>query len=277
VAFSNPDGSIVLLVLNAAPASSTFAATWNGASFTDSLPAGAVATYEWAVPAPSFPAIGAVNAAAPAAALSPGELFSIYGVNLAAEAQWPLLLPLPATMAAASVQIDGIDAPLVYVSPLQINAQVPWEAAPGAATLTVTHAGVAASQTVSISAAGPAIFTLYGSQEAAARNQDYSINTQDNLAAPGEAILLFGTGLGAVSPGVPTGAPASANPLSWVTANVTATVGGVSADVLFAGLAPGYAGLWQINVTLPTGVSGAVPAIVTVAGVASNTVTVWVK
>ncbi len=277
VAFSNPDGSIVLLVLNAASGSSTFAATWNGANFTDTLPAGAVATYEWAVPAPAFPAIGAVNAAAPEAALSPGELFSIYGVNLAAQVQWPLLLPLPATMAAASVQIDGIAAPLVYVSPLQINAQVPWEAMPGGATLTVTHAGVAASQTVTIAAAGPAIFTLYGSQEAAARNQDYSVNSQDNPAAAGQAILLFGTGLGAVSPAVPTGVAASADPLSWVTAKVTATVGGAPADVLFAGMAPGFAGLWQVNVALPAGVSGAAPVIVTVAGVASNTVTVWVE
>jgi uncharacterized protein (TIGR03437 family) len=204
-------------------------------------------------------------------------LFSIYGVNLAAKVQWPLLLPLPATMAAASVQIDGIAAPLVYVSPLQINVQVPWETTPGSAILTVTHAGVAASQTVSIAAAGPAIFTLYGSQEAVARNQDYSVNSQDNPAAAGQAILLFGTGFGVVSPAVATGAAATANPLSWATANVTATVGGAPADVLFAGLAPGFAGLWQINVALPAGVSGAVPVIVTVADVQSNPVTVWVK
>jgi uncharacterized protein (TIGR03437 family) len=76
---------------------------------------------------------------------------------------------------------------------------------------------------------------------------------------------------------VPTGAAASADPLSYVSAKVTATVGGALADVLFAGLAPGFAGLWQVNVTLPTGMTGAVPVIVSVAGVASNTVTVWVE
>ncbi|MGC9950096.1 MAG: glycoside hydrolase family 30 beta sandwich domain-containing protein [Bryobacteraceae bacterium] len=275
VAFQNPDGSVVLLVLNAAGGSSTFAVTWNGANFTDTLPAGAVATYEWAVPAPSFPANGAINAAAPAAALSPGELFSIYGTNLAAQAQQPLLLPLPATMAAASVQIDGIAAPLVYVSPLQINAQVPWQATPGNATLTVTHAGVTASQTVTIAAAGPGVFTLYGSPQAAALNPDYSINSQDNPAS--SYIQLFGTGFGAVSPAVPTGAAASADPLSNVTATVTATVGGAAASVLFAGLAPGFAGLWQIDVALPAGTSGEMPVIVNVPGAASNTVTVWVK
>jgi glucosylceramidase len=276
VAFGNPDGSVVLLVLNAASGSSTFAVSWNGNSFTDTLPAGAVATYEWAVPAPAFPAIGAVNAAASKAALSPGELFSIYGTNLAAGAQQPSLLPLPATMAAANVQIDGINAPLLYVSPLQINAQVPWEVSTGSATLTVTHDGVAASQTVTIAAAGPAIFTIDGTH-AAALNQDYSVNSQGNPVKAGQAILLFGTGQGAVSPPTVTGAAASGDTLSWAVAKVTATVGGSPAGVLFAGMAPGFAGLWQINLTVPAGLSGAVPVIVTDAGVASNTVLVWVN
>ena len=277
VAFENPDGSVVLLVLNASSGSASFAVTWNGASFTDTLPAQAVATYQWAVPAPAFPAIGAINAAAPSAALSPGELFSIYGTNLAAWAQQSFRLPLPATMAAATVQINGVTAPLVYVSPLQINAQVPWEATPGSATLTAMHDGVAASQTVTIAAAGPGIFTLYGSQQAAALNQDYTVNSQTNPAAAGQAILLFGTGFGAVSPAVPTGTAASSDPLSRVIAKVTATVNSAAADVPFAGLAPGFAGLWQINVTLPAGLSGAVPVVVTVSGTASNTVTVWAK
>jgi hypothetical protein len=259
VAFTNPDGSMVLFVLNAASARSTFAVTWNGSSFTDTLPAGAVATYEWSVPVPDFPAIGAINAASPAAGLSPGELFSIYGVNLAAEVQKPLLLPLPPTMAAASVQINGIEAPLLYVSPQQINA------------------GVSASQTVTIAAAGPAIFTLYGSQEAAALNQDYSVNSQNNPAAAGQAVLLFGTGLGAVSPAVPTGVAAGSDPLSSVTAKVTATVGGTPATVLFAGLAPGFAGLWQVNVQLPAGASGAATVTLSVGGVATSPVTVWVQ
>jgi glucosylceramidase len=276
VAFANPDGSVVLLVLNAAAGSSTFAVTWNGNSFTDTLPAGAVATYEWAVPAAAFPAIGAVNAASPTAALSPGELFSIYGTNLSGGVQQPSLLPLPNTMQASNVQINGINAPLLYVSPLQINAQVPWEVTPGSATLRVTHDGVAASQTVTIAAAGPAIFTIDGTH-AAALNQDYSVNSQANPATDKQAILLFGTGPGAVSPSTVTGAAASSDTLSWVTAKYTATVGASPADVLFAGMAPGFAGLWQINVTVPAGLSGAVPVIVTVGGVASNTVLVWVN
>jgi glucosylceramidase len=276
VAFVNPDGSIVLLVLNAAASSSTFAVTWNGQNFIDTLPAGALATYEWAVPAPAFPANGAVNAAAVQAALSPGELFSIYGAHLATAAEQPSWLPLPATMSATSVQINGITAPLLYVSPGQINAQVPWSVTPGGATLTVTHAGVAASQTVTIAAAGPAIFTIGGTY-AAARNQDYTVNSQGDPAAVGQAILLFGTGLGAVSPAVATGVAASSTTLSKITGKVTATVGGVPATVQFAGLAPGFAGLCQINVTIPAGVTGSVPVVISVNGTASNAAQIWVQ
>ena len=276
VAFVNPDGSVVLLVLNATAASATFAVTWNGVNFSDTLPAGAVATYEWAVPAPEFPADGAINTAAPNAGLSPGALFSIYGTNLAAGIAQPARLPLPATMSAGSVQINGVTAPLLYVSPLQINAQVPWEAAPGNATLTVSHAGVTASQTVTIAPIGPAIFTLYGSPQAAALNPDYTVNAQNNPAS--SYIQLFGTGFGAVSPAVPDGTAAGTNPLSQVVAQVTATVGSAPpTPVLFAGLAPGFAGLWQINVALPAGQSGAMQVTVNVGQTASNTVTVWVQ
>ncbi|HTQ52909.1 MAG TPA: glycoside hydrolase family 30 beta sandwich domain-containing protein [Bryobacteraceae bacterium] len=276
VAFRNPDGSVVLLVLNAATGSSTFAVTWNGNSFADTLPAGALATYRWAVPAPAFPANGAINAATPAGGLSPGELFSIYGTNLAPGMEQPSLLPLPDTMAATTVQINGIAAPLLYVSPLQINAQVPWETAPGSATLTVTHAGISASQTVTIAATGPGIFTIDGTY-AAARNQDYSVNSAANPIPAGQAILLYGTGLGAVSPAVATGAAASSTTLSWVKLPVTATVGDLPADVPFAGLAPGFAGLWQVNVIVPAGVSGAVPVAVSANGTSGNTVLVWVQ
>ena len=62
-----------------------------------------------------------------------------------------------------------------------------------------------------------------------------------------------------------------------VIAKVTATVGGAPVTPLFAGLAPGFAGLWQVNLALPAGVTGAVPVVVTVEGSASNTVTVWAK
>ncbi len=129
---------------------------------------------------------------------------------------------------------------------------------------------------MTIAAAGPAIFTIDGTH-AAALNQDYSVNSQANPATDKQAILLFGTGPGAVSPSTVTGAAASSDTLSWVTAKYTATVGASPADVLFAGMAPGFAGLWQINVTVPAGLSGAVPVIVTVGGVASNTVLVWVN
>jgi uncharacterized protein (TIGR03437 family) len=95
----------------------------------------------------------------------------------------------------------------------------------------------------------------------------------------GDVIEVYGTGFGTVTPTIASGAAASGTNLSRTTRVVTATVGGVSANVIFSGLAPGVAGLYQINVTIPAGVprGNAVPVVLTVGGVQSNTVTVAIQ
>jgi len=137
---------------------------------------------------------------------------------------------------------------------------------PGNATLTVTHAGVSASQTITIAAVAPALFTIDGSN-AAALNQNYTVNSASHPAKAGQAIILFGTGQGPVSPPVSTGAAAGSEPLSRVPpSSASATIGGVKSTVLFAGMAPGYAGLLQVNLVVPSGLQGAEPVIVTSPG-----------
>jgi hypothetical protein len=277
VAFQNPDGSVVLLVLNAASGSSTFAVTWNGSNFTDTLPAGAVATYEWAVPAPAFPADGAINAAAPQAALSPGELFSIYGVNLAAQAQQPLLLPLPATMAAASVQIDGYRGALG----LRVAAADQRAGAVGS-DARQRHPDRYARRRDGVAdghdrRGRTGHLHAVWQPAAAALNQDYSVNSQDNPASA-QAILLFGTGLGAVSPAVPTGAAASGDTLSQVIGKRHRDGGWRAGECVVCGPGAGVCGIVADQRGAAHRVSsGAVPVIVSVPGVASNTVTVWVE
>jgi uncharacterized protein (TIGR03437 family) len=108
-------------------------------------------------------------------------------------------------------------------------------------------------------------------------NQDGSVNGPDHTAAPGSPLAVYATGLGVVDPPVATGAPASAVTLSKVTAEVTATVGGQPATVLFAGLAPGYAGLYQVNLTVPQLAPGDYQVQISAGGVASNTATVSVR
>jgi len=101
-------------------------------------------------------------------------------------------------------------------------------------------------------------------------------HTEARPAKAAEAILPFGTGLAAVSPAVATGVAAPVDPLSWVTAPVTAPVGDLPASVIFSGLAPGFAGLWQVNVVVPPDLSAAQQVTVSVRGVTSNTVEIWV-
>jgi adhesin/invasin len=103
---------------------------------------------------------------------------------------------------------------------------------------------------------------------------DGSLNTSDHQASAGSAIMVYLTGQGAVSPPVPTRQAAPASPLSYVTATATATIDGVSAKVLFAGLAPGFVGLGQVNVAIPGGLSpGQHKVVIDIGGVKTNEVT----
>ncbi|HTS30479.1 MAG TPA: PQQ-binding-like beta-propeller repeat protein [Bryobacteraceae bacterium] len=216
-----------------------------------------------------------VNAASgDATALAPGSLASIYGSGLAPSIASAATFPLPSTLGGAAISVNGIAAPLLYAGPNQLNFQVPYEVS-GAAILNVT-AGGQASATAALHDTAPGVFQL-SSGRAAILNQDGSINGADHPAAVGEVVVVFATGLGAVSPPASTGAQAVAFPPSVVVAKVTATVGGQPATVLFAGLAPGYAGLDQVNFAVPKLASGDYPLQITAGGAVSNTPLISVR
>jgi adhesin/invasin len=126
-------------------------------------------------------------------------------------------------------------------------------------------------------AAAPGIFTL--NSHAIVQNfKDFSLNGAGNPAKAGETIIAYLTGAGAVSPPVADGAAASSSPVSAVASgSVTATIGSQSAEVSFAGLAPGFVGLWQVNIVVPAGITaGDLPMTVSVAGQTSNSAKVSV-
>ena len=136
-----------------------------------------------------------------------------------------------------------------------ISGVVPFAASGNRATVVVKSNG-ATSNTVEVplSPTAPGIFTITqnGLGSGATMHADYSVVTQSNPAKAGEIVQVFVAGLGAVSPNVVDGDPAPATePLSRVLSNVTVTVGGLPATIHYKGLAPTWAGLYQLNIELP--------------------------
>lgn len=216
---------------------------------------------------------GVVSAASYQAPVSEGQLISIFGQNLSAGGPYAAGLPLPPVLGGVQVVLAGMQCPIVYVSPAQINAQIPYGISPGEAPLYVQINNTPGpSVQVTLAAAAPAVFTASstGTGPGAILHPDYSAVTATHPAASGETVLIFATGLGATSPAVLAGAAAPASPgLSKTVETVTVTIGGSNAPVSFSGLAPGFAGLYQINAVIPPSVSGIVDVLVTAGAVTS--------
>ncbi len=240
---------------------------------------------------PKSSTLGFVSAANPLStnALAPRSIASIYGQNLSpATAVADLAPPLPFTLGDTTLTLldGGQTVPVFFVSPTQINFQVPLIGL-GAQTLTITQGVQSVSIPVQLVAYSPALFTTnsQGTGQAAT-----VIANTATLAAPvgtfpasrpakvGEFISIYCTGLGDVTNRPGLGSPSPSNPLAQTLAQPTVSIGGVAATVAFSGLAPGYVGLYQVNVQVPATAStgSAVPLVLTMGGVVSNTVTIAV-
>ena len=220
---------------------------------------------------------GIGSAAHVAIGLAPGGLFTIYGASLSPSSEAAASAPLPEEMAGTKVTINGRAVPLTFVSPGQINAQVPFETEPGEVDVAVISNGVEApARRVSVQATAPGIFQ-YGVNRAVVQNANYSINAANNPARAGEAITIYLTGIGALDNAVATGAAAPGEPLSRATAGVTVKIGGIEAQVLFVGLTPGFVGLAQANVIVPPLGAGEYPVEITIGGAAGNRPVITVR
>jgi uncharacterized protein (TIGR03437 family) len=219
------------------------------------------------------PAIAAVTNAASysASAISPGALISLFGSGLAPDTATTPGAPLPLSLADVAVTINGVPAPVLYVSEHQINAQVPYNIPPGPATVMVRVTGVLSPAVpIAVQPAAPGIFTRAQGQ-AAALNADGSVNTPASPAAVGTIASLFFTGQGPVDQPEDDGDAPDVGARVSATLPVSATIGGVPAEVRFVGLAPLYPGLAQMNLQIPPLASGTHPVVVKIGGVASNT------
>jgi len=235
--------------------------------------------------APALNSGGIVNGAsfAPAAPLAPGSIVSVFGANLASTSAGASSLPLPKTLAGATLQVGGYEVPLFYSSGGQINAQLPFELALNTRPQLIVKgaAFVTVPETITVAAARPGIFTTSQDGKGQGVIMDVANHLVDsaNPAKAGDVVVVYCTGLGATTPAVRSGEAAPTTPLARVVMPVSVTIGGQPASVQFAGLTPGYAGLYQVNVQIPAGVSPAasVPLVVFQDGVPSNTVALAVR
>ena len=202
--------------------------------------------------------------------LAPGTVIAVFGSRLAAGEAFAARVPLDRQLAGVSVRIGGEDAPLFYVGPDQVNAQVPFTARPGNTVSVVVNSGgkLSAPQNYLIAPVQPSIFQEDGI--AFATDQQSRRITSQNPARIGQVLQIFATGLGFVEPAVGTGAGAPAS--TTVLSPVRVTIGGIDAPVTFQGLAPGFVGLYQINVTVPSLVQPGeeVPIVLRQSGIPSN-------
>jgi uncharacterized protein (TIGR03437 family) len=198
-------------------------------------------------------------------AVAPGAEVAIYGSGLASTTVDHSTVPLSISLGGTSVTFNGVSAPLYFVSDGQVNAQMPWSMTAGTATIVVTKGGVqSAPVSVSIANVAPGVFST-----PAGAGYAIAINADGTLAAPagaipglithpahaGDTLVVYATGLGAVSPADANGA-ASLDALRTALITPGVTIGGKSAAVAFAGLTPQFPAINQLNVVVPSGVTG---------------------
>jgi len=207
--------------------------------------------------------------------VAPGEMVSIVG--LAIGPATPVSAPsgaLPTTLGGTMVNFNGTAAPIAYVSQYRADVQVPFNVTPGGtmSVQVVANGQSSNTATVSVLNVAPGVYTasttIGGAGPTKAVNQTGTLNSVLNPATKGSVIAVYASGLGAVNPAVAAGAVPPTSPLSRVSGDVGAFIGGVAAMVQFAGLAPGSPGVYQVNIMVPaTAPSGVQPLQIYSSGV----------
>jgi uncharacterized protein (TIGR03437 family) len=211
--------------------------------------------------------------------IAPGEFIALFGTGMAAGAK-VAAPPYPPTLNGVTVLVNGKQAPLYYVSATQINALVPYSTQGPTATIVVQN-GTVSSNTVTVPVAltAPGVFSLdqSGTGEGAVLHANYSVVNAANPAVLGETLLVYLTGMGAVTPSVADGALPGASSIN--AAPLSVYVADVSVTPSYAGMAPGFPGLYQMNFTIPLTISttGPVPLAISTPNASHDQVYVTVQ
>ena len=230
---------------------------WLVLALAGSAGAGSTATGQ----APSYSAASVVNAASNQATFAPNTFVTIYGGNLAFTTRGLTSTDisgdtLPTVLAGTGVRVwvDNIPAPMYYVSPKQINILLPTNLSPGSIHLRVqVDSTYGPAIPITLAAVAPAFFQL-DAKTVVAAHVDGSVVTDDHPAAPGEWVILYATGLGATIPQAGYGEIPEGAAILAAMAKFGLILNGTKVDprrIAYAGVAPGYGGLYQFNCLLP--------------------------
>ncbi len=252
-------GTHVLSIVATGTHSPASGGSWvwvNGFQVSGSLPLGP----------PVIAAGGIVSAASFSSQVAPGQVVSIFGQNfMGGGSAQAGRAPLPTQLGPQNTTVTacGRAFPLYSVMPGQINAQIPLECPTGGTAIaTITVGGQTATQTFSLAPAAPGIFTVSGSGagDGVILHADNTLVTTAKPARAGETVVIYATGLGLTNPSFATGA--AANQMNTTVLPVTVTIGGKPAPVTYSGLSQGWVGLYQVNATVPSGLTGSQPVTI---------------
>lgn len=204
---------------------------------------------------------GVSNAANFTSAIAPGGLISVFGNQLSPVNMASSEIPIPTALANSCLSVNGLPVPVLFVSPTQINAQMPFEEEGNVTLILRTPGGVSNNFNFVVLPNAPSIF-LSGTAgpetniPTVVRNDDGQLVTDSNPIHrdSNTALVIYLTGLGPTNPAVPDGMPAPTSPLATALTQPTVTLGGVPLPLLYYGLAPGLVGVNQINVEVPSNV-----------------------
>jgi uncharacterized protein (TIGR03437 family) len=233
--------------------------------------------YDSAVASPQINKV--VNAADLTPNIAPGGLITLFGTNLSPVNMATSELPLPTAVANSCLVVNGLPMPILFVSPTQVNAQMPFEAIGNVTLILLTPGGTSDNYNLQVLPTAPSVFHITTPEKitipAVVRNDDGQLVTPSHpIHRKGnDALVIYTTGLGATNPAVASGAPAPSSPLAVALTAPKVTLGGVELPLLFYGLAPGEVGVYQINVSVPRNVPDGypVPLVITQGGVSTAT------
>jgi uncharacterized protein (TIGR03437 family) len=214
-------------------------------------------SYDASVAPPSIKKI--VNAADLSGGIAPGGLISVFGASLSPVNLATSEIPLPTALADSCLTVNGLPVPILFVSPNQLNAQMPFETVGNVSVILRTPGGSSDSFNLQVVPTAPSVFhsgvagpntdvpTVF-------RNTNNQLVTDSDPIHKNDVLVIYLTGMGATTPSVATGMPSPTSPLAVALNKPTVTIGTSQLGLLYYGLAPGSVGVYQINVQVPSNI-----------------------